>query len=113
MCIRDSPGAGETLFRAHGRIYPDRRAGAHAGRAVLHRTVSYTHLPDGLAVCKKLREDESTRPIPVLMLTARSEEVDRVLGLEIGADDYITCLLYTSHLYRTASFRTDLQERLY
>ncbi len=46
--------------------------------------------PDGLAVCKKLREDEATRPIPVLMLTARGEEVDRVLGLEIGADDYIT-----------------------
>ena len=46
--------------------------------------------PDGLAVCNKLRSDEATRPIPILMLTARSEEVDRVLGLEIGADDYIT-----------------------
>ena len=46
--------------------------------------------PDGLTVCKKLREDEATRPVPILMLTARSEEVDRVLGLEIGADDYIT-----------------------
>ena len=46
--------------------------------------------PDGLAVCAKLRSDEATRPVPVLMLTARSEEVDRVLGLELGADDYIT-----------------------
>lgn len=46
--------------------------------------------PDGLTVCTKLRADEATRPIPILMLTARSEEVDRVLGLEIGADDYIT-----------------------
>ncbi|NLJ30583.1 MAG: response regulator transcription factor [Clostridiales bacterium] len=45
--------------------------------------------PDGLAVCRSLREDPSTRMIPVLMLTARGEEMDRVLGLEIWADDYI------------------------
>ena len=45
--------------------------------------------PDGLAVCRILREEEKTRNIPVLMLTARGEEFDRVLGLEIGADDYI------------------------
>lgn len=45
--------------------------------------------PDGLAVCRMLREREETRAIPVLMLTARGEEIDRVLGLEIGADDYI------------------------
>lgn len=45
--------------------------------------------PDGLAVCRMLREEEKTRDIPVLMLTARGEEFDRVLGLEIGADDYI------------------------
>lgn len=45
--------------------------------------------PDGLAVCRILRENEATRAIPVLMLTARGEEIDRVLGLEIGADDYI------------------------
>ncbi len=45
--------------------------------------------PDGLAVCRMLREKEETRSIPVIMLTARGEEIDRVLGLEIGADDYI------------------------
>jgi two-component system alkaline phosphatase synthesis response regulator PhoP len=45
--------------------------------------------PDGLAVCRMLRENEATRAVPVLMLTARGEEIDRVLGLEIGADDYI------------------------
>jgi two-component system alkaline phosphatase synthesis response regulator PhoP len=45
--------------------------------------------PDGLAVCRTLRENEATRRIPVLMLTARGEEIDRVLGLEMGADDYI------------------------
>lgn len=42
---------------------------------------------DGIEVCKKLRAKKST---PVIMLTAKSEEIDRVLGLEIGADDYIT-----------------------
>ncbi len=42
---------------------------------------------DGLDVCRALRRDSN---IPVIMLTARSEEVDRLIGLELGADDYIT-----------------------
>lgn len=42
---------------------------------------------DGVEICKKLRASKNT---PVIMLTAKSEEIDRVLGLEIGADDYIT-----------------------
>ncbi len=42
---------------------------------------------DGFTVCRKLRQTSNT---PVLMLTAREEEVDKVLGLELGADDYIT-----------------------
>ncbi len=42
---------------------------------------------DGIEVCKKLRATKNT---PIIMLTAKSEEIDRVLGLEIGADDYIT-----------------------
>lgn len=45
---------------------------------------------DGLSVCRKLKTDENTRNIPIIMLTARSEEVDIVLGLEMGANDYIT-----------------------
>ncbi len=45
--------------------------------------------PDGLTVCRMLRENRETHNIPVLMLTARGEELDRVLGLELGADDYI------------------------
>ena len=45
---------------------------------------------DGLSVLKTLRQNPATRPIPILMMTARSDEVDRVLGLELGADDYIT-----------------------
>lgn len=46
--------------------------------------------PDGLTVCGRLKLDKDTKTVPVLLLTARSEEVDCVLGLEIGADDYIT-----------------------
>ena len=45
---------------------------------------------DGLSVLKTLRQNPATRPIPILMMTARSDEVDRVLGLELGADDYVT-----------------------
>lgn len=45
---------------------------------------------DGLAVCRALQQDEHTRQIPIIMVSARGEEVDRVLGLEMGADDYLT-----------------------
>ncbi len=44
----------------------------------------------GLEVCKVLKGDPATSNIPIIMLTAKAEEVDRVLGLELGADDYIT-----------------------
>lgn len=44
---------------------------------------------DGLEVCKSLKRDPRTAAVPVLMLTARGEEADRILGLELGADDYI------------------------
>ena len=44
---------------------------------------------DGLEVCRRLRQDPSTVSLPIVMLTAKGDEVDRVLGLEIGADDYI------------------------
>jgi DNA-binding response OmpR family regulator len=45
---------------------------------------------DGLEVCKILRRDPTTSAIPIIMLTAKAAEIDRVLGLELGADDYIT-----------------------
>jgi phosphate regulon transcriptional regulator PhoB len=44
---------------------------------------------DGTEVCKQLKADSKTAPIPIIMLTAKAEEVDRVVGLELGADDYV------------------------
>jgi DNA-binding response OmpR family regulator len=44
----------------------------------------------GLEVCRALRSDSTTRDIPIIMLTAKAEEVDRIVGLEFGADDYVT-----------------------
>lgn len=46
--------------------------------------------PDGLQICRDLRSDPETKALPIIMLTARSDEMDRVLGLEMGADDYIS-----------------------
>ena len=43
----------------------------------------------GIEICRRLKADPATRPIPIIMLSARSEEVDRVRGLETGADDYV------------------------
>lgn len=45
---------------------------------------------DGLEVCRRLRRDPSTVRLPILMLTAKGEEVDKIVGLELGADDYVT-----------------------
>ncbi len=44
----------------------------------------------GLDVCRALKADAATRAIPIVMLTARATEVDRIVGLELGADDYVT-----------------------
>lgn len=45
---------------------------------------------DGLEVCRALKRDTKTSGIPILMLTAKAEEVDKIVGLEMGADDYVT-----------------------
>jgi DNA-binding response OmpR family regulator len=44
---------------------------------------------DGLAVCRALRSDSATARIPIIMVTARGDETDRIVGLELGADDYL------------------------
>lgn len=45
---------------------------------------------DGFDVCKELKKNKETQGIPIIMLTAKGEEFDKILGLELGADDYIT-----------------------
>lgn len=72
---------------------------AHDGRTALelikkHRpdlVILDLMLPgiDGLEVCRLLRKDPATEKIPIIMLTAKSEPVDKIIGLEIGADDYL------------------------
>lgn len=44
----------------------------------------------GIEICKYLRENARTKDIPIIMLTARSQEIDKIIGFEMGADDYIT-----------------------
>jgi two-component system phosphate regulon response regulator PhoB/two-component system alkaline phosphatase synthesis response regulator PhoP len=45
---------------------------------------------DGLEVCKQLRKNEKYTQLPIIMLTAKAEELDKIIGLELGADDYVT-----------------------
>lgn len=64
---------------------------------------------DGLEVCKLLKKDSKTEHIPIIMLTAKTEEADIVSGLEVGADDYITKPFSPKVL--TARVRTMLRRR--
>src|SRR5207249_4899733 len=45
---------------------------------------------DGIEVCRQMRREDATATIPIIMLTARGDEIDKVVGLEVGADDYVT-----------------------
>jgi two-component system phosphate regulon response regulator PhoB len=97
---------------------------AHDGLEGLHK--AQTLLPDvivldvmlpslsGLDICRELRRGERTRHLPILMLTARSEETDQVVGFTTGADDYVTkpfntkvLLQRVKALIRRADSRTD------
>src|SRR5437016_9928677 len=53
---------------------------------------------DGLEVCRELRGGERTRAVPILMLTAKAEETDQVVGFTMGADDYVTKPFHTKVL---------------
>jgi phosphate regulon transcriptional regulator PhoB len=74
---RTATGGAEALRKARERV-PD-------------LVVLDLMLPElgGLEVCRRLRADAATATVPVIMLTAKAEEVDRVVGLEMGADDYV------------------------
>src|SRR5258706_15233110 len=72
---------------------------------------------EGLDVCKVLRRDPGTAGIPIVMLTAKASETDRVLGFELGADDYVTkpfspreLVLRVKRLLRTDSAKQDSAE---
>jgi DNA-binding response OmpR family regulator len=64
----------------------------HAKKHQPHLILLDLMLPgmDGLETCKKLKAEPDTAGIPIIMLTAKAQEIDKVLGLELGADDYIT-----------------------
>lgn len=64
---------------------------ARLDRHEVHLIILDIMLPkmDGLEVCRALKQDARFKTIPVMMLTARGEEVDRIVGLELGADDYM------------------------
>ncbi len=74
---------------------------------------------DGMEVCKILRRDQRTRGIPIIMLTAKAAEIDRVLGLELGADDYVTkpfspreLVLRVKRLLRSATVQEEKNDRI-
>jgi len=85
LVVRELEGAGYTVHHAADGTEALERFGATSPDLVVLDWM----LPgmDGLEVLRRLRQSS---PVPVLMLTARAEEVDRVIGLEVGADDYLT-----------------------
>src|SRR6185437_10008519 len=74
---------------------------------------------DGLEVCKILRRDSRVSSTPIIMLTAKAAEIDRVLGLELGADDYMTkpfspreLVLRVKRLLRTGPATTEKSDQI-
>ena len=74
---------------------------------------------DGLEVCKIIRRNDVTSDIPIIMLTAKADEIDRVLGLELGADDYLTkpyspreLILRIKNLLKRRSTKEDQKDQI-
>jgi DNA-binding response OmpR family regulator len=98
LVVEDDPDIVELIehyLRAEGfevEATGDGRAALERLRAGSYQVVLLDlQLPgrDGLSVCAELRRDPRTRALPVIMLTARGDEADRIVGLEVGADDYV------------------------
>lgn len=96
LIIEDEPAIAETLiyaFKEMGIQATHKLLGGDGLNELRNNTYDFVlldvGLPDisGFDVCKKIRE---TSQIPILFLTARNHEIDRIVGLEIGADDYVT-----------------------
>ena len=77
----------ETLLATTGE-----QALSHLRRRIPDLVLLDVMLPDvsGTEVCRQIKSDPRTRHVPVVMLTAKGDEVDRVVGFELGADDYVT-----------------------
>jgi DNA-binding response OmpR family regulator len=126
--IEDDPDIAYTIrvnLRKEKRYHVEHFASGIAALGALHERpfdliILDLNLPDidGLALCRELRSQEDTKKIPIIMLTARVEERDKLLGFEIGADDYITkpfsmkelVARVSAHLRRVASFETSEEE---
>jgi two-component system phosphate regulon response regulator PhoB len=99
LVVDDEPEAVELLefnLKQAGYVVSTAGDGADALKRARSQTpdmiVLDVMLPemDGFEICKSLRLDSATAKIPIIMLTAKAAEIDRVLGLELGADDYLT-----------------------
>lgn len=83
-------------LKKEGFLIEEARSGDEALRMVRERPYQLVLLDlmlpglSGMEVCRILKKDPETAGVPIIMLTARSEEMDKVMGLETGADDYIT-----------------------
>lgn len=82
---------GEAGFKARGFTHP-KDFMAYLEEHTPDLVVLDLMLPgeSGLEICKRLKKAPATESIPILMLTAKTEEIDRILGFELGADDYMT-----------------------
>ncbi len=99
LIVEDSPDIADLIVRYLQRAGHTTQHVASGGDVVRHvktappdLIVLDLMLPDldGLQVCQALRHDPGTAAIPIIMLTARGDEADRIQGLELGADDYVS-----------------------
>ena len=81
-------GFAEGEFQQAGKIFRKAGGGRSVAGALLQ--LGTEGGMDGLEVCRSLKGNQATAALPIIMLTAKSEEIDKVIGLELGADDYMT-----------------------
>jgi two-component system alkaline phosphatase synthesis response regulator PhoP len=77
----------ECVTAVNGKEAVERAKEEHPDLILLDVMMPYK---DGFEVCRELKDDEMTRDIPIIMLTAKSQQLDIMRGKEVGADDYIT-----------------------
>jgi len=99
LLIEDDPDIQDLVRYSLGQegfvveVYSDGTAGLLAARKDRPDLILLDVMLPGLTgneVCKKLRADRTTEAIPIIFLTARSDEIDKMIGFEIGADDYVS-----------------------